>query len=195
MTDWATLDLPAALGRAAEEGRVFALGHSFGGQGMALGADPSRVAGLVTVAAQSGYWGYWPAPQKVLYAGLWYLGVPALCAAWGYYPAKRLGQGEDLPSGVALEWARWCRSPEYLGDWSGHGRWTSPILSWSFVDDAYAPPRAVAALEAKYATASKERRVVDPASSGLGKLGHFGFFRSKAAGLWAATFDWLDAQT
>jgi predicted alpha/beta hydrolase len=103
--------------------------------------------------------------------------------------------GEDLPQGVALEWARWCRSPEYLGDWSGHARLRAPLLAIGFADDPFAPRDAVAALVERYGSAEKEHRHVRPADAGAAKIGHFGFFREGVTpGLWADVADWLQAR-
>jgi predicted alpha/beta hydrolase len=210
MTDWATLDLGGVLDWAAAHraGRpLLAVGHSFGGQaiglaaalvpppageGAPLGADPATgLDAVVTVGAQSGYWGHWPRPQRYLYAGFWYLGVPALTAALGYFPSRRLGLGENLPAGVARQWARWCRSPRYFGDWTGHGRFRAPILALSFADDAIAPAAAVEALHREYALAEVRRRHIAPREVGVARIGHFGFFKPGLPGLWRETSEWL----
>jgi hypothetical protein len=33
---------------------------------------------------------------------------------------------------------------------------------------------------------------IDPARSGFGPIGHMGYFKPKAMGLWKATLDWFD---
>jgi predicted alpha/beta hydrolase len=120
--------------------------------------------------------------------------MPLLTRALGYFPMRRFGMGEDLPAGVALEWARWGRSPEYLGDWSGHAALAAPILSFSFADDPFAPRAAVDALHARYGSRELARRHVAPADVGAARIGHFGFFRPGVApGLWRETADWLAA--
>ena len=196
MTDWATKDLAGviewAAAQAAPGARLVAIGHSFGGQSVGLAPNRDRLDALVTVAAQSGYVGHWPAPRRYLYTALWYAWLPLLVRAFGYFPAKRLGLGEDLPRGVALEWARWCRRPEYLGDWSGHAAFAAPLLGVGFDDDPIAPPRAVDALHVRYGTPSKRRRQVRAEELGLSRLGHFGFFRSTAEPLWREVAAWLD---
>jgi predicted alpha/beta hydrolase len=49
--------------------------------------------------------------------------IPAASALFGFLPMRALTGGEDLPGGVALEWARWCRHPRYavgaLGEETG----------------------------------------------------------------------------
>ncbi len=184
MRDWGALDLAAALDwtRDALGARaVGVVGHSAGGQLVGLLPDVRRVAALVTVGSQSGDYRLWPAPSRWRMALLWYGLVPGVTRAAGFLPG-RLGVGESLPAGVALEWARWCRTRGYFdGDPSVDvrarlGEVRAPLLGYSFDDDPYAPPAAVDALLALYANADVTRRKV----SASARLGHFGFFRPRA---------------
>jgi predicted alpha/beta hydrolase len=197
MLDWARGDLAGAIAWAGERypgAKLVAVGHSFGGQSIGLAPNAGRLDALVTVAAQSGWWGHWPARNRLAYAALWHLVMPGVARAVGYVPGW-MGIGEDLPGGVARQWAAWCRRREYLGDWSGHAAFRAPILSLSFSDDAYAPPAAVDALHRRYASAPVERRHVTPAEAGARRIGHFGFFRTGVTPtLWSDTADWLLAR-
>ena len=194
MSDWARLDLAGVLGWARETLSglpLLAVGHSFGGQSLGLAPGAGALAGAVTVAAQSGWWGHWPRPRRYALTLLWYAGMPLLAHALGYFPSRRLGLGENLPRGVALEWARWCRSRDYLGDWSGHARLAIPMLALGFDDDTFAPPAAVDALHQRYASARLERRQLAPADLGVARIGHFGFFKPGLPALWDETADWM----
>ena len=115
MTDWID-DAAAAHGWLADalpQLPLLAVGHSFGGQFAAILDDERPADALVLVGAQSGYFGtFEPIDRGKLWL-TWRLGVPALTAAFGYLPAWA-GLGEDLPSGVARQWARWCSSPDYM---------------------------------------------------------------------------------
>ena len=198
MTTWATCDLAGVIDWAAQtypRHPLYAIGHSFGGQAVGLAPNAGRLAALVTVAAPSAYWGHYPRPQRWLMWGLWSTGVPALTALCGYFPAKRLRLFEDLPAGVALEWARWCRRPEYLGDYRGHRQFARPLLTLAFTDDFYASPQSVEALHREYAGAQLSSRLIAPRDLGIDRLGHFGFFaEGRAPGLWTEVRQWLDAQ-
>lgn len=193
---WATRDLVAAIDFAGVRwpgASLHALGHSFGGQAFGLAPNAGRLRSLVTVASQSGYYGHWDPPARYKYALLWHVVMPLMTRIAGYFPSRRFGLGEDLPAGVALEWARWCRSPEYLGDYSGHAKLTAPILALSFTDDAYASRRSVEWLHARYGTSTLVHRHLAPSELGATRVGHFGFFRSDEAmaPLWGEVVEWL----
>ncbi len=182
--DWATTHHPAA--------QLSVVGHSFGGQALGLAKNRDRVRRLVTIGAQSGYFGHWPRPRRYMYAALWYVAVPLLTRGAGYFPARVLRLGEDLPKGVALQWARWCRRPSYLGEWSGHRAFKAPILSIGFMDDPFAPPEAVHALHARYGSKKQQNWLIAPDELGAKEIGHFGFFRPGVTPtLWRDVAGWL----
>lgn len=196
MRDWAEQDLTGIIDWAAERfpsRPIIVVGHSFGGQALGLVQGGERIRAAVTIAAQSGYWGHWPTPIKYWYALLWYVFMPGMTRLIGFFPSATLGLGEDLPRGVALQWSRWCRTPEYLGDWSGHARFTAPLYSLGFTDDPYAPPRAVTELNDHYGSSQQTRRILSPGDAGLPQIGHFGFFRPESQKLWDDVAEWLDA--
>ncbi|WP_373046866.1 serine aminopeptidase domain-containing protein [Vulgatibacter sp.] len=185
LEDWATLDLPAAAAELRRHGDapLFWLGHSVGGQlfGLTEGLD---VRGALFVASQSGYWRNWETPRGrlAIFAFFWGL-VPALTLLLGKLPMRLLGQGEDLPAGVARQWAAWGRDPDYV---LGHARRTrglehfdyrGPMRFYAIADDPYAPPRTVERLHGFFPHAAGELRVVEPAALGVPRIGHFGPFR------------------
>lgn len=200
--EWGELDLNGvltwAMARFPGE-RVGIVGHSIGGQLVGLAPAAAMADRVLMISAQSGYWPLFDAPLRYVYALLWYAGIPALTRMFGFLPARSLGLGEDLPAGVAQEWAQWCRTPGYLiealDDPVVQARYADvrlPILAYSASDDPMAPPRAVDALLALYANADVERRHVFPRDVGLDSIGHFGFFRNGARGvLWDETRRWL----
>lgn len=183
MRDWGHADLEGVLRFASQEwaGRpLVAVGHSVGGQLLGMAASNTLLSRVVTVGSQFGSWQLWPAPRKWAMAGLWYGLMPGVTHALGYFPGK-LGIGADLPAGVALEWARWCRSRDFFLAHGvareGYGRLAVPMLSFSFTDDTYAPKLAVDALHSLYVNAQLERVHLAPKDVGAKAIGHFGFFR------------------
>jgi predicted alpha/beta hydrolase len=188
MLDWARADLAGALSFAAArlEGRRPALvGHSFGGQALGLLPEPDAVSAALTVASQVGYFGLWPARHRPLLAALWFAFLPASTRALGYFPSRLFGMGESLPRGVALQWARWCRSRRWI--WAdpaasacaSHARFRGPLRAYGIEDDSLlAPAPAVDALAALFTGASRVERIhLRPRDLGVARLGHWAFFR------------------
>lgn len=203
MQDWALLDAPAILRFVEETLRCekhLGVGHSFGGQSFAVMPGAERLAGVLAVASQSCYWRHWSGAGR---AGIWLLTrvlLPAATRAAGYFPGALLRQGEDLPAGVALEWAGWCRNPRYLVGALGLGEraaaFTAPLRLVAMADDGlYAPRRAAEALLELYPNARRELAWIEPRALGAPRIGHFGFFRERFRDtLWQDAADWLLAR-
>ncbi len=200
MRDWALSDAPAALDfleRVAPGARFMAVGHSFGGQTLGLVPRPERIAAALLVASQSGYWRNWPPLGR---SWMWlatHVVLPFGPRLLGYFPSSVLGFGEDLPAGVAVEWASWCRHPHYvvgaLGAHDAYASFRAPLRAYAVADDRFAPPRAVEALLKLYPSARGEVRSVAPRDVGADAIGHFGFFRERFRDtLWREAADWLE---
>lgn len=186
MSDWAELDARGVLDYvklAFPAEPLVLVGHSFGGQLLGLLDDARDVAGAVLVGAQLGYYGHWPLFGRMKLSFIWNLMLPTLTRTFGYLPGAA-GIGEDLPKGVAEQWARWCLSPDYL--MSEHpaarrrfARFDKPTLFYSMSDDDFAPEGAVAQLMNALSSAPIEHRRVIPAELGVDAVGHFGFFHPR----------------
>jgi predicted alpha/beta hydrolase len=198
MRDWALLDAAAATGfLQAQHEQLLVVGHSFGGQVIGLLPNPERLAGALVVGSQSGYWKNWPPLGQVWMWSATHVALPAVSWALGYFPGSRLGFGEDLPAGVAIEWASWCRNPRYvvgaLRAEAAFARFSGPLLAYSISDDAFAPPAAVKALLELYPAARSEIRAVAPRDVHARNIGHFGFFRESFRDtLWRDAVEWLE---
>lgn len=199
MREWADKDAAAILAwiDAAFPGRRVSVGHSFGGQLLGILDRAAEVERAVLVGAQVGYVGHWSPLERLRLRFLWGGAVPVLTAAFGYLPG-RAGLGEDLPSGVAREWARWCSSPGYLFDHvdgaaERMARFSAPTLLLSATDDEFAPAAAVDDLIGRMTGAPLAHRRVSPEELGVERLGHFGFFRRQhRESLWREAVDFLD---
>jgi len=202
MREWGEKDIVsiiAWLRNRFPHAKLFAVGHSVGGQVFGLAHNNREVAGLLLVASQSGDLWLFDSPGNYVKLFFMHAIVPLVSHTLGYFPSRVFGLGEDLPSGVAREWARWCRSRHYLyGDErlstrENFHRFESPILSISFSDDSFAPRRATEALLGFYPNADSELKLVSPQEAGVRSIGHFGFFRGHAReALWPMTLDWLN---
>ena len=198
MQDWALLDAAAAC-QFLHGKTISVVGHSFGGQALGLLPDPQRIAAAVLVGAQSGYWKNWPRLGRAWMWPATHLALPGVAKLHGYFPGSRFGFGEDLPAGVALQWASWCRHPRYLVGALGvedlYARVSVPIRAYAIADDAFAPLSAVEALRRLYPAARWETRRVAARDVGAKSLGHFGFFRERFRdSLWREAADWLERQ-
>lgn len=197
MRDWALLDMTGVIDWARTEfdpERLFLVGHSIGGQAAGLIDNADAVDGMITVSAQSGYWKLQGAEQKYLAWLHVHFTIPLLARLFGYMPWSRLSGGLDLPKPVALEFARWCRDPDYLlGDQSlplqRFASFKAPILAYSVEDDKWGTRRSVDTMMQAYPTV--DRRHIKPQEAGLERIGHVGFFRPASSDLWSAPIEWL----
>lgn len=198
MSDWALLDARAALRwQRSQEGPRLVLGHSFGGQIIGLLDELNEVDGMMLVGSQIGALQNWPR-RSWPWLGLFFYGlVPAGTALAGYLPGA-LGLKTDLPAGVAREWGKWCRHPDYLaghhpGAAERYARFDRPTLFYSFTDDSFAPRSPVDALLDRIGRAPLRHRRVSPREAGR-PVGHFGYFRPEhAATLWPESLAFFDA--
>ena len=201
--DWGRKDVPGVLDWLSTErpgDRLLWVGHSIGTQMLGLTPSIGKIQGLVAITAPSGYWGLWSGWTRWKYFLIWTLGFPAAVNLLGYFPARKLGQGLDLPGGVARDWSRWACNPWYVIDEAGQpvvenfASYRNPVLAYSFTDDRRATLEAVVALLDRFRDAPVDHRHVRPAHFGLEPIGHMGFFRDRGPlrdTLWAETADWL----
>jgi len=186
--DWARLDCAAmvdALAAEAAGAPLYWIGHSLGGQILALVPNHARVAKAITVASGSGYW---RETVPSLRPRAWYLFkvvVPLAIALCGYFPGGRLRKIGDLPKGVMEQWRRWCLDREYAFGAEGtavqaqYAAVRTPIVSLSFTDDEMMSARSTESLHGHYSGAPRTMRRIAPQDVGEQRIGHFGFFRNK----------------
>ena len=200
--DW-TRDYEAAIDHASAalpHAPLHLVGHSLGAQLPGLLANQHKVHGLLSVAAGSGYWRE-NAPQlkrMVLY--FWFVLVPVATGLFGYFPGKRLRKVGDLPTGVIMQWRKWCLSPRYSVGAEGEAvrqRYAAarfPVHAVSITDDELMTLRGTRSLVDLYENAPRAIERLSPADIGARRLGHFGPFRSEhAQQLWPRMSQWLAA--
>ena len=175
------------------------VGHSLGAQLPGLFERTEHIAGLLAVAAGSGYWRE-NAPQLRKRALLlWHGMVPLLTPLFGYFPGRRLGAVGDLPAGVIRQWRRWCLHPQYSGAEGPavRQRYAAvrfPIQALSITDDEMMTLPGTQSLLALYANAPRRIERVAPADHGLPRIGHLGWFHPRfQATLWPFTLQALRA--
>lgn len=198
--DWAEHDCGGAIawlrGRYPDA-EILAIAHSFGA--LLVGGAPNSTEQdrLVLVAGHTGYYGDYHPRYRVPMTALWHGLMPAITLLLGYFPASRLGLGEDIPAKVALQWA-FRRSPDLRPRDSDppntrvqtmldrSAELQRPALIVSISDDAFATEGGVKRLLSYYPRLFPLQRVTyTPADAGTRRIGHFGLFgRHAGAALW-----------
>ena len=184
--DWVLQDMAGVLDWVQAEltpRRIGHVGHSFGGQTPGLLPNGHLIDAMVTVSAQTGYWNMQRGFERWNVGFHVHVTLPLFARVLGYVPWSAFSKAEDLPRGVALQWARWCRSPGYLFDDPGlpldrYADFSTPILAYSVEDDDWGTAPAVDAVHRHYPDVT--RKHIDPKRAGLPPVGHFGFFRSRS---------------
>jgi predicted alpha/beta hydrolase len=202
MSEWGTLDMPAALealARAFPQLPLGTVGHSVGGQLIGCMPNHALARAHIMIASSTGYWRRQRWPFRYLALVFWKLYGPLALQLYGFVPQGRLWTGLPLPRGVFLQFRDWCLSAAPFGPLldavfsdSHFAAVRAPLLAWGFSDDRIATPAAVEALLQSYSRAQVERRWTSPAQAG-GHIGHHGFFAEQHRELlWRGALDWLD---
>lgn len=197
--DWAEYDCSAAISwLRGHFPRVELVGiaHSVGALLFGGAHNAAEQARLVLVGAHTGYFGDYHPIYRLPMAALWHGLMPVLTRLVGYFPASRLGLGDDIPAGIALQWASRRSSDLRPAGASPAEERTRrlldrcaalerPALMLRFSDDAFATAAGMRRLLAYYPRLSPEYLLFTPADSGMRRIGHFGFFgRSAGTALW-----------
>ncbi len=185
LEDWGREDFPAVLrwlrATHAPE-RLVVLGHSVGGQLLGITPEIRRVDGLVGVATQSGYWRHWDGMGRARVFGLWYVVIPLLTPLFARFPASRFGLGQDIPSGVARQWAQWGRDPDYIRSATVgpqpqfYADVRCQLRTYYVEDDDLATRRALLTWHDWFPNAEREFIDLGVRNPAGRAIGHFGFF-------------------
>jgi predicted alpha/beta hydrolase len=200
--DWGMLDFDAMLRFARAKWPdlpLLVVGHSIGGFLPGYAQMASAITRILSVGAQYAYWRDYEARRRLTLLAKWHVVMPVVTAAWGYFPGRRLGWLEDLPSGVAMEWSfRRSRFEERYASTDQRtvldrfASVTAPILAVAAEDDEFATPAAVERGLAYYCNAPKMRAVLRPRDLGVTAIGHFDLFHARhEATFWRSTLRWL----
>lgn len=200
--DW-TLDYEAAIDHAHASlpgAPLHLLGHSLGAQLPGLLANQHKVSGLLSVAAGSGYWRENAPRLKRVVPWFWFVLVPLATRLFGYFPGRRLRKVGDLPSGVVLQWRRWCLDPRYSVGAEGEAARRAyaaarfPVLALSISDDELMTLEGTRSLVALYENAPSTIRRIRPEQFASARIGHFGAFRrEQETQMWPRMAEWLRA--
>lgn len=197
---WAEKDYAAMLMHIKQSHPGFEIvivGHSIGGQIIGFTQQSYAADAFVLVASQTPYWRNFKTTSKIKLLYFWYFLLPVFTRLFNYFPAKMLGLFESLPKSVALQWARWAKSEDFIFTDHPEKRplfkgLTQPTFAISFEDDKWAPVEAVQDLLKYYSSLHLEYIHLEPADLFERSIGHFGFFRKKfEKTLWLDTIKWI----
>ncbi len=199
--DWGELDMPAAaawLKKRYPNIPLHLIGHSAGGLLFGLMPNFDVLTSIVSIGCSTGYVHKIAMPDRLVAASLLSVYFPFAVNVFGYLPAKKLGWGEDLPRGVAMQWAQWCSNPGYVsnafgGDIKEHhyNEVSAPMVVLNMTDDKIASKENVEALRQLFPNTKMEAFWFAPKDYKLGEVGHMGFFRQANSALWTNVTDWL----
>ncbi|MFE3291904.1 alpha/beta fold hydrolase [Rhodococcus sp. NPDC059234] len=203
---WGELDFDAAIAfaLAQQPNRPLAVvGHSIGGFLVGLAPAAAQVDRMFTVGAQYAYWRDYARGSRLRLLAKWHLAMPALTAAYGYFPGRRLGWLEDLPAGVAYEWTfrRAAMESSYPRADRAEIRRRfaavrAPILAVATTDDEFGTPAALDRTLGYYRGSERARVELEPKLLGHEEIGHFGLFHARHRdGFWRDTAEWLHRGT
>jgi predicted alpha/beta hydrolase len=198
LEDWSEYDCGGAIDWMASRFPgvpLIGIGHSIGNLLFGGARNASLLSRLIMICPHTGFVGdyrfvYW-LPMAVIWHGL----MPLLTRLAGYFPASRVGLGDDLPRGIAMQWARQLRPGLRPGRKNSQSRanmligrcksLSRPAMLLTFSDDAFATSRGAKRLASYFPRLQFDHRVVTPSSVELRRIGHFGAFRKGAAeSLW-----------
>jgi len=192
--DWSEFDCGggvAYLRSVFPDAELVAIAHSIGT--LLIGGAPNvaQISRFVFVCAHTGYYGDYLPKYRLPMAVLWHLIMPMTTRVVGYFPARLLRIGEDIPAGVAMQWAA-RRTPALQPDAKAgdmrraqemiarYQNVTGRTFALGFTDDAFATEAGARRLLSAYPRLQPQLRLIAPSEAGMTKIGHFGFFRQEA---------------
>jgi predicted alpha/beta hydrolase len=207
--DWMEYDSAAAIAWLRERfpgDEIVGISHSIGVLALAGAPNAAEQDRLVLIGPHTGYFGDYRPLYRLPMALMWHGVMPALTRLCGYFPARRLRLGDDLPAGFALQWAGRL-SPEIrtagtqpvrermrrlLANCASLAR---PALLVRISDDAFATAAGARRTLAVLPRLASRQVVFTPAEANMRRLGHFGFFRVRGGPpLWPRLLANLDPQ-
>lgn len=201
--EWGSKDCAAVLEwlscQFPDAGRIV-IGHSIGGFVTGFATNGMLIDRMLLVGAHTGYWRDYAQKARIPMFLLWHAFMPLVARIFGYFPGHRLRLLEDLPLGVALEWAA-RRKPDFW--WHLKRPDGTPddslirtllarfesvranTIALRFADDPFATEEATERILGLYKKATVRRMVLQCADGDGREIGHFGFFSSRfRATLW-----------
>lgn len=191
--DWSEHDCGGALDWLRSrfpQAHILGITHSFGAVLLTSTPGVERLSAIGMIAPHTGYWGDYRPIYRLPMMLAWHVLMPAFARMLGYFPAGALGLGDDIPQGVALQWAgrltpqfRPAGTPEEVDRANRllaiRPALTLPVLAVCIRDDAFATPGAITRMLAAMPQARPTTWDLDNSDTVRQAIGHFGFFRRR----------------
>jgi len=170
------------------------LGHSIGAQIFGLIPNYNKIAKTIFVCASTGTW--WKSKPLALFlqaAFVMNVYIPLSNKLFGYTNTKLIKMGVNMPKTASSQWAKWCRSPNYIescrDDFSNysHDKIAKNILNITVTDDTIATPKTNAELKAIYGNVNFDNQVIKAEKP----IGHQGLFHSNNMQHWGIAINWI----
>ncbi len=200
MRVWGTHDYRAVTQYIQEkfpDHQKFCLGHSVGALILGMNPDSEIFDEFVFVATQKAFVGNLRWQTRIeAYIGFGIL-QPLTSKLLGYFPANRLGLGENLPKGSARDWRTLILNRKSTNKLlesvpDGSSKLHQRVFVLNMEDDTWVTNKGVQALlQETYPNLQPKIRKVMVAESDHGKIGHIQFFRSFNRKLWNIVLDEL----
>lgn len=186
-TNWAQNDFESVVQYVKSknpDSKIFIITHSIGGQLIGLVPSNNLFDGVIMAVSQSGSWIHWKGFERLKMQFLWYVTIPLFCRIFNYLPSSHFTRMEDLPKEMALEWAKWCKKPNYHFDCidnvkEHYDKIKCKIISYSIDNDFYATVPAVNWIASQFKNAEVTRTHLKAEDFGVKDIGHFGFFKNR----------------
>lgn len=192
--DWGQLDIPAAIDKLIDKTgaeSITLLGHSAGGQLLGITPNYKKVKNLVAVSGSTGHVKGLVGKTKILGPIMFNVIFPISTIVKGYGTTKFIGMGEDLPKGVAKQWAQFCSKPGYVINAIGktifddyHQDINVPFTAIWSSDDEIASEVNVKDLLRLYPNAQTQMIELVPQQHGHKSIGHMSMFKKSHQNLW-----------
>jgi len=195
--DWGSKDCAAVLHYCQTlypESKTNVVGHSIGGIVTGFVTSPFRIGRFLFISPHTGYLGDYAPSKRLKMLLMWHGVMPLLTSVVGYFPGRAFGLPEDLPAGVATEWAkrRFIWNLTYDAGFGSFSQICTQVLTLRPSDDLFATRAAMTRVKSHFNKAN----FIDvpiPAAKSKNKIGHFGFFHPRSRdSLWPIALSWLE---
>ena len=195
--DWGSKDCAAAISWLRAQfprAKIIVVGHSIGGFVTGFVTNGALIDKLLLIGAHTGYWRDYSTGARPWMLVMWHVFMPLITTVLGYFPGKRLHLLEDLPKGIAIEWARRVK-PDFWWDLKRSdgtpdatrissllerfAAIRASVLAVRFTDDPFATDQATKRILGLFANTSSVRLVLSPTDGDGSPIGHFGFFDAR----------------